>query len=208
MLGFAGPANAAKTATPLYWKTSYAAKPGGKARGILKAATHSGAAARFLVVRSRKVSGTRWLGLRLPTRPNRSIGWARATNFTVERARAKLVVSVKYRTLALFINGKRRWKAQVIVGKPSTPTPRGRFALYDRHRVNDDLRPWILETTAHSRKLREFEGGPARIALHGRHGKLMAPWGTAASNGCIRTPNWALRSIRKHVRLGSPIEIR
>lgn len=208
LLGLAGQARAAEVAEPLFWKTPYSGKPGGKAKGKIKAATRSGIAARFLVVKKRQIKGEDWLGLRLPTRPNRNVGWVEAGDFTVRKARAKLVITLESRTLALFINGDRKWRTEVVVGKPSTPTPKGLFAIHDRYRVDDDFRPWIFETTAHSRKLRRFQGGPARIALHGRHGSLRVPWGIAASNGCIRTPDWALRSIRRHAPPGTPLRIR
>lgn len=208
LTGTAGQAGAAQVAEPLFWKTPYSGKPDGKTKGYLKAATRSGIAARFLVVKERRAEGDEWLGLRLPTRPNRNVGWVRAEDFNVSRAKAKLIVNRDARTLTMFINGDRKWRTEVVVGKPSTPTPRGLFAIHDRHRVRDEYRPWIFETTAHSRKLRWFQGGPARIALHGRHGDLRVPWGIAASNGCIRTPDWALRSIRKQAPPGTPLRIK
>lgn len=201
-------AGATQLAHSLFMKLPYAKKPGGKESQKLKGITPSGLRASFLVVGKQRIGGTTWVGLRLPSRPNRSVGWVRSERLEIRRSRAKLVLTVRKRKLVLFLGGKRAWRATVVVGKSSTPTPRGLFALYDRHRAWDDLRPWVFETTAHSRRLRTFEGVSARIALHGRHGKLWAPWGTASSNGCIRTPNWALRSIRKRATLGTPIQIR
>ncbi len=211
-----GRAEAAEVAEPNLDRTGTFTKPGsGKKRG-LAAETRSGEIARYLVVKRKKVDGVDWVGLRPPWRGNRAVVWARADQFRVFPARAKLVLRLKSRVLTLKVGGKVRWRTRVVVGKSSTPTPRGLFALYDRYRVTRtnfgpkwaDFRPWVFELTAHSEKLRRFQGGPARIALHGRHGKLRAPLGTARSNGCIRVPDRRLHSIRRNVALGTPILIK
>jgi hypothetical protein len=207
-LGLAASASAAEIARPLFWKTTVASTPDGPSAGRILAASRSGGPSGFLVVRSRKVEGVEWLALRIGKRPNDRIGWVRSDRFEVVPARGKVVISVAKRTMSLFIGDRRAWTVRVIVGKPSTPTPRGLFGIHDYYRVNDDLRPWVIETTAHSEVLKTFLGGPARVAIHGRHGSLMAPWGTAVSNGCIRSPDWALRSIRKHLPPGSPVQVR
>ena len=47
--------------------------------------------------------------------------------------------------------------------------------------------PWALHLTALSDVLTTFDGGPGRIAIHGRGGSsLRDPLGTARSHGCIR----------------------
>lgn len=201
-------AQAAEIASPLFWKTAVRSKPDGPAVSRIFAATRSGEHNGFLVLDGREVEGKRWLAVRIGKRPNDRIGWVPARRFEVVPAESRLVISVPERTMTLYLGEKRAWRTLVVVGKPSTPTPRGLFAVHDFYRVDDDLRPWIVETTAHSEVLKRFLGGPARVAIHGRHGALRVPWGIAASNGCIRTPDWALRSIRKHLIPGSPIEIR
>lgn len=201
-------ARGAQVVESVFLRLPYAKVAGGKEVRQIKALTPSGLRARFLVVKKRNVSGETWFGIRLPKRPNRALAWVRAEKVNLRRSPARLVLSLKSRRLALFLDGRRVWRTSVVVGRSRTPTPRGLFGLWDRRRVRGDTRPWIFETTAHSRRLRSFNGAPARIAFHGRHGKLDAPWGSASSNGCIRTPNWALRSIRKQAALGTPVEIR
>ena len=74
-----------------------------------------------------------------------------------------------------------------VVGKPSTPTPRGR--VLHRGGPRALLRrpggPFALATSARSNVLQEFEGGPGQIALHGTN-NLSGALGTAVSHGCIR----------------------
>lgn len=207
-LGLATSASAAEIARPLFWKTTVRAAPDGPNAGRILAASRSGGPSGFLVVETKEVGSVEWLALRIGKRPNDRIGWVRSDRFEVVPAPGKVVISVARRTMSLFLDDRRVWTTRVIVGKPSTPTPRGLFGIHDYYRVNDDLRPWVIETTAHSEVLMTFLGGPGRVAIHGRHGALKAPWGTAVSNGCIRSPDWALRSIRKHLPPGSPVRVR
>jgi len=161
-----------------------------------------------MVLRHAERDGSKWLLIRIGKRPNDRAAWVSAEKVHLARIKIRIIISVRARTMTLFMGGRRAWVASVVVGKASTPTPRGLFAVHDFYRVRDEMRPWIVETTAHSEALRTFQGGPARVAIHGRHGQLRVPWGSAASNGCVRAPDWALRSIRKRAPVGTPIEIR
>ena len=106
-----------------------------------------------------------------------------------------------------------RWK--VVVGKPSTPTPTGLFAIQASYRTpaaSFEGR-WILSLTAHSDVLSSFDGGDGQVALHGRGGaSLVDPLGTAASHGCVRFDNRAIGTIVRRIgraRLpGVPVAIR
>jgi lipoprotein-anchoring transpeptidase ErfK/SrfK len=98
-----------------------------------------------------------------------------------------------------------------VIGKPSTPTPRGLFAVYERVRqpAGSELGPWALHLTAHSDTLFDYGGGPGRVALHGRSGPLLAdPLGSAASHGCIRVDNAAIHWLAPHAGPGTPVLIR
>jgi lipoprotein-anchoring transpeptidase ErfK/SrfK len=102
-----------------------------------------------------------------------------------------------------------RWRA--VVGKPSTPTPRGLFAVYERVRQpspNDFDGTWALPLTAFSDVLRSFEGGPGQVAIHGRGGtSLLDPLGSARSHGCIRIDNSAIDVLARDVGEGTPVQI-
>jgi hypothetical protein len=204
LLFFAGTAEARQIARPEIIRSPYFKEISGERSGWLRAETRGGRRAGFLVLKQLED----WLLVRLGKRPNHHAVWLRKKDFHIVSTGYKIHISRKNRTMALFWRKKRLWKTSVIVGAPSTPTPRGLFALHDIYRVQDDLRPWVFETTAHSKVLDSFLGGPARIAIHGRHGSLKVPWGRAASNGCIRAPNWALRSLKRLVPIGAPIRVR
>ncbi len=101
--------------------------------------------------------------------------------------------------------------ARVVVGAPQTPTPRGRFAISERVRQppGEVIGPWALHLTAYSRVLHSYDGGPGRIALHGRAGGLLAdPLGSARSHGCVRMSSSFVAWLARRVRPGVPVEIR
>jgi lipoprotein-anchoring transpeptidase ErfK/SrfK len=97
-----------------------------------------------------------------------------------------------------------RWRA-------GTPTPRGRFAIYEIDRQPDPfgfLGPVALHLTAHSDVLDDYGGGPGRVALHGRGGaSLLDPLGSAASHGCIRVDSREAAWLARKVQPGVPVTI-
>jgi lipoprotein-anchoring transpeptidase ErfK/SrfK len=96
-----------------------------------------------------------------------------------------------------------------VVGKRSTPTPHGQFAVWEKVREPDPtgfLGPWALHLTAHSNVLFSFGGGPGRVALHGRDGaSLLDPLGTADSHGCVRLLNRNIIWLAKVLNPGDPV---
>ena len=99
-------------------------------------------------------------------------------------------------------------------GKPSTPTPTGLFAIawaIPWH-PNDFLGSWVLELTAHSNVLQQFDGGDGTVGIHGRGGaSLLDPLGSAASHGCIRLANdsidWLVHTVGEGWLPGTPVQV-
>lgn len=207
-LALVGTASAAEIARPILYKVPYSGKPAGPAVGRISAETRGGREAGYLILDEKIRTGETWVALRVGKRPNDRIGWVEEGNITRLDALYKVHVSLKARTMALFKDEKRVWVTRVVVGDPATPTPKGLFAIHDLYRVRNELRPWQIELTAHSEVHKTFQGGPGRVAIHGRHGSLAVPWGARASNGCIRSPDWALRSIRRLAPVGTPVVVR
>ena len=101
--------------------------------------------------------------------------------------------------------------SEMCIRDRSTPTPRGHFAVYERVRQPRGavIGPWALHLTAYSSVLHSYDGGPGRIALHGRAGGLLAdPLGTARSHGCVRMPSTLIRWLARRLRGGVPVDIR
>ncbi len=118
------------------------------------------------------------------------------------------MISLAARRVTLLHDGAVAASTSAVVGKPGTPTPRGRFAVAERVRQPDPhgfLGPWALLLTAHSDVLARFDGGPGRVAIHGRDGaSLLDPLGSAASHGCIRVPDAFVRLLARDAREGTP----
>ena len=95
-----------------------------------------------------------------------------------------------------------------IVGKPSTPTPHGRFFVEEsvKMRPGSVGAPFALALSAHSKVLQEFAGGPGQIALHGL-GRVGGVLGTAASHGCVRLDDRSIRWMATRVAAGVPVTI-
>jgi lipoprotein-anchoring transpeptidase ErfK/SrfK len=66
--------------------------------------------------------------------------------------------------------------------------------------------PFALALSARSNVLREFEGGPGQIALHGRN-NLGGTLGTAASDGCVRLSTASIDWLAARIGPGTPTTI-
>jgi lipoprotein-anchoring transpeptidase ErfK/SrfK len=154
------------------------------------------------------------LRVRLPWRPNGAAGWINAGTVALAETPWRIVVSRAHRTLTLIRRGSRVRTVHVVVGKPSTPTPVGLFAIVwaIRWHPYDFLGSWVLQLTAHSDVLRQFDGGDGTVGIHGRGGaSLLDPLGSARSHGCIRLANaaidWLVRTIGENRLPGTPVQI-
>jgi lipoprotein-anchoring transpeptidase ErfK/SrfK len=156
-------------------------------------------------------AGDEWLLVRLPGRPVLSTGWIRSASTTLVRSPWLVAVDRAARRARVYRNGRLQMTFPVVVGKPSTPTPRGDYFVVEhvRQAPGSELGPWALATSAYSHVLQEFDGGPGQIALHGRAGALAQdPLGSAASHGCVRFANEAIRTLARLLPNGTPIVIR
>jgi len=163
-----------------------------------------------LPVLGRRGRGDRisWVRVRLPGRPNGHTGWistrwtrAIATEWYVE-------VKLSARRVTVFRDGRAVRRFSAVVGKPSTPTPRGHFFIEEALALSpyDAGAPFALATSARSDVLHEFEGGPGQIAIHGTDNLSGAP-GTAVSHGCIRLRRRAITWLARRVGGGVPLTI-
>ena len=189
------------------------AKPGdGKAVATARADTSwTGSRAVLLVAASKRdVSGRLWLKLMLPIRPNGSSGWILADHARISTTSSRVEISLRARKLRLRVAGKIIFTTRVVIGKAATPTPRGVFAIYERAQSprGSNVGPFALHLTAFSDVLHSYDGGPGRIAIHGRSGSLLAdPLGSARSHGCVRLSNSALKLLSKYAGAGAPVTI-
>jgi lipoprotein-anchoring transpeptidase ErfK/SrfK len=121
-------------------------------------------------------------------------------------------VRIRARRVTVYYKGRRVRTMRAVVGKASTPTPHGLAALYERNRQPDPrafLGPWSLSLTVHSSVLKNFGGGPGRVAIHGRAGSsLRDPLGSARSHGCVRVTNGDVSWLARRLPPGTPVRLR
>jgi hypothetical protein len=150
-----------------------------------------------------------FLHVLLPGRPNGHSGWILARRARTWKTPWHLLVRTRSKRLFVF-NGRHIVRSfPVVIGKPSTPTPRGRFFVEEaiilpRHALGG---PAAYALSARSDVFQEFDGGPGQIAIHGVQGIGGTP-GTAVSHGCIRATAQALQFMVHRFGTGTPVEIR
>jgi lipoprotein-anchoring transpeptidase ErfK/SrfK len=155
--------------------------------------------------------GRTWLRVLLPQRPNGSSAWINSNLVRLTRTPWRIDVSTERRTVTLLRGGRVMYSWLAVVGKPSTPTPRGLFSVYmhvPQPSPNDFVGTWALMLSAYSDVLRSFDGGPGEVAIHGRGGaSLLDPLGSARSHGCIRIDNSAVDILARDAAEGTPVRI-
>lgn len=158
--------------------------------------------------RSLGAGGVLWLDVMLPGRPDGSTGWI-AQQATRPLVTAwSIVVDLAERKVKVYREGLRLKTFQAVVGKPSTPTPTGRFFVEETVVMQAGAAggPFALALSARSNVLREFDGGPGQIAIHGRD-NLGGTLGTAASHGCIRLATSSIDWLAVRIGPGTPVTI-
>lgn len=148
-----------------------------------------------------------WLKVSLPTRPNGSAGWVRASLFLVQGVNSSIDVNLKEREITVRVPGEMPVTAPVAIGSKENPTPEGNFFVTDLvipTNANGAYGDFALGLSAHSETLSEFGGMDGQVGIHGTNDKSSI--GRAVSHGCIRVPDSLLRLLRK-VGLGSPVTI-
>jgi lipoprotein-anchoring transpeptidase ErfK/SrfK len=152
--------------------------------------------------------GGDWLRVQLPTRPNGAVGWIRSKDATLDSVTDRVVVDRAERTLTWTRGGTVQLQATVAIGAPSSPTPTGDFFVTDvlPENPNGEYGAWVIALNAHSDAFTEFQGGDARIAIHGTNDP--ASIGRAASAGCVRTEPGVLATLATSLPAGTPVEIR
>jgi lipoprotein-anchoring transpeptidase ErfK/SrfK len=152
--------------------------------------------------------GRSWARVRLPGRPSGHTGWIPTSQTRLRATPWRLALKLSAGRLTVFEHGRVARRFSVVVGNPSTPTPRGRFFIEEALALAPGSHggPFALATSARSAVLQEFEGGPGQIALHGTDG-LSGALGTAASHGCIRLSTDAITWLSRRIGSGVPLTV-
>ena len=145
-----------------------------------------------------------WLGVLTPQRPNGRTGWIRASRAVLSTSRYKITVDRSARRLTLRRAGKVVKRITVTVGKASTPTPLGRFAVTDKLWMEPGS---VYGCCALALSGSQTVGGLAgiRLAIHGT--RYAEPMGRFASAGCTRATKHDLRWLMRRVPVGTPVTV-
>ncbi|UTI64922.1 L,D-transpeptidase [Paraconexibacter antarcticus] len=154
-------------------------------------------------------AGARWVRVRLPGRPNGHVGWIATVQTDASSTEWLLALDLSARQVTVYRDGLVARRFRAVVGKASTPTPRGRFFVEEAVALSarDAGAPFALATSARSNVLQEFDGGPGQIALHGTN-NISGALGTASSHGCVRVATSAIRWLAARIGSGVPLIVR
>lgn len=149
-----------------------------------------------------------WLRVRLPGRPNGHAGWISTNRTRPASTPWRLRVDLSARRLTVFRGGHVRRQFRAVIGKSSTPTPRGAFFIEEALALSsyEAGGPFALATSARSNVFQEFEGGPGQIGIHGTDNLSGSP-GSAVSHGCIRLRPRAITWLARRIGAGVPLAV-
>jgi L,D-transpeptidase catalytic domain len=153
-------------------------------------------------------AGRLWVHVRLPVLPNGTTGWLpRSALGGYGYVATRLVVDLDRFEATLLRGRKPVFRAEIGVGKPSSPTPKGHF--YIRDRVTDFDNPFYgpiaFGTSARSNSLTDWPGG-GFIGIHGTNQPTLIPG--AISHGCIRLTNSDIVKLARLMPVGTPVIVR
>jgi hypothetical protein len=152
-------------------------------------------------------AGRTWVQVRLPRRPNNSVGWVpRSSLGELHEVDTALEVDRQDLRVRLRRDGAVVMSAPVGIGATSTPTPTGRF--YVRVKLHNAFGDplygrWAIGTSAYSALTDWPRGGV--VGIHGTNQPWLIPG--RPSHGCVRLENPAMAELVRHLPIGTPIWI-
>ena len=153
----------------------------------------------------------RWLGVVTTHLSNGRLGWVdpRESRVRTSTTRVRVVIDLSARRLVVRRGGEVVRRITVAVGRASSPTPVGRFAVTDKMPGSRYSRYYgccILALSAHQPNLPPGWTGGDRIAVHGTIDPSSI--GGAVSAGCPRASAEDMRFLMRVVPLGAPVIVR
>jgi lipoprotein-anchoring transpeptidase ErfK/SrfK len=151
-----------------------------------------------------------WFQALLPSRPNGSTGWIRASDVTASAPTYRVDVSRAAHQLKVIriADGAVVLSSVVGVGRASTPTPAGELFvrdLFPTGTMDHPYGPFAFGLSGHSDVLMHFGTGDGRIAIHGTNQPDTI--GADQSNGCVHVPNDFDLTLIPLLPLGTPVVI-
>jgi lipoprotein-anchoring transpeptidase ErfK/SrfK len=150
-----------------------------------------------------------WLAVQVPELRNHELAWLPLGKATLGSVRYSVHADISRRLLTVRRGRRTIRRLTIAVGRPSNPTPLGRFSVTDKLLVTDKSSPYgccVLALTGHQTRLPADWPGGDRLAIHATR----ATWsiGHAVSFGCMRAAAWEVRWLVRSIPLGTPVFIR
>jgi lipoprotein-anchoring transpeptidase ErfK/SrfK len=153
----------------------------------------------------------RWLGVVTTHVANGRLGWVdpQESRVRTSATRVRVVIDLSERRLVVRRGGEVVRRMTVAIGRASSPTPVGRFAVTDKFpgsRYGSYYGCCILALSARQPNLPPGWTGGDRIAVHGTNDPSSI--GAAVSAGCPRASADDMRVLMRVVPLGAPVVVR
>jgi len=177
-------------------------RPGGRIVTTLDTLTEYGSPRVLSVVARRG----RWLGVLSESMPNGRAGWIPAAAAELRRPRYGLELDRSERLLTVRRDGRVTRRIRVAVGKASTATPVGLYAVTDVLRIAGGSAAYgccALPITGHAPNVPPDRN---RLGIHGTSAE--GTIGSAASAGCMRGRSADMRWLVGRIPAGTPLRIR
>jgi lipoprotein-anchoring transpeptidase ErfK/SrfK len=152
--------------------------------------------------------GHAWVRVRLAALPNGMTGWVPRTALGgYGSVDARLVVDRRRLRATLYRAGRPVMHAEVGVGAPGWPTPRGEFYIRNKleHYQSAAYGPVAFGTSARSARATDWPAG-GYVGIHGTDQPGLIPG--RVSHGCIRMRNADIIAMARQMGVGTPVTIR
>jgi lipoprotein-anchoring transpeptidase ErfK/SrfK len=150
-----------------------------------------------------------WLRVMEKQLPNGRTGWIRGSAAAILHSPWSLRADLSERIVEVSRDGRVVRRIRVGIGKPTTPTPLGRFAVTDKLHYSKPAPGYgccVLALTGRQPLVRSPWRDGLRMAIHGTDDP--ATIGGAASLGCLRASEADMTWLVRRIYLGSVLTIR
>ncbi len=186
-------------------RTQLRRSPGGPVVRAIDTTTGYGSERVLSVVERRG----RWLGVLTEHMPNSRAAWIPADSAELLHEPYRLDVDLSARRIVVRREGRVVRRIPVAIGKPSTSTPVGRFAVTDTLSIDKSHPEYgccAVALTGRQPNLPQGWSMSDRLAIHGTPDE--AAVGSAVSNGCLHARKADMRWLLRELTLGTQVRIR
>jgi lipoprotein-anchoring transpeptidase ErfK/SrfK len=149
-----------------------------------------------------------WWKVYLPTRPNGSTGYVKASEVDVTPNPYRIEVYLSDFRLVAYNEDEVILDTQVAVAADNTPTPGGLYYITElrgEFPPTNDYGTYAYGLSGFSDVHQTFNGGPGQLGIHGTNKPELI--GQQVSNGCIRMRNEDIEQLVPLLPLGVPVEV-